>query len=90
MFILLFLSAYWFNFARSQSQIIKHIFQSQEHSDTGCIEWHLECRYYELTPLYRVPLEKLIVTQLFRKFRTFHGNRRFITVFTKARHLSLY
>jgi hypothetical protein len=42
-----------------------------------------------LPPWSRVLLEKLIVTQLVKKFPTFYGNRRFITVFTTARHLSL-
>jgi hypothetical protein len=35
-------------------------------------------------------LEKLIVTQLVKKFLVFYGTRRFITVFTRARHWSLY
>jgi hypothetical protein len=44
------------------------------------VRWH--------TPRSRVLLEKLTVTQLL-KFRTFYGTRRFITVFTRARHWSL-
>jgi len=41
-----------------------------------------------LTVLSRV-LEKLTVPQPVKKFPTFYGTRRFITVFTSARHLSL-
>jgi hypothetical protein len=43
----------------------------------------------ELTPCSRVLLEKLIVTQLVKKFSSSYGTRMFITVFTAARHLSL-
>jgi hypothetical protein len=35
------------------------------------------------------PLEKLTVSQLVKKFPAFYGTRRFITAFTRARHLSL-
>jgi len=31
-------------------------------------------------------LEKLMLTQIFRKFLTFYGARRFITVFARARY----
>jgi hypothetical protein len=34
-------------------------------------------------------LEKLAVRQLVNKFPAFYGTRRFITVYTTARHLSL-
>ena len=44
---------------------------------------------YLLTPWGRVILEKLTGSQLGKKFPAFHGTRRFITVFTSARHLSL-
>jgi hypothetical protein len=40
-------------------------------------------------PWSRVLLEKLTRPQLFNKFTVFHGTRRFITVFTSVRHLSL-
>jgi len=33
-----------------------------------------------------VLLDKLIVTQLIKRFQSFHGTRRFITVFTTFRH----
>jgi hypothetical protein len=38
----------------------------------------------------RVFLEKLIVAQLVSKSPAFYGNRRLITVFTRARHRSLF
>ena len=42
-----------------------------------------------LIPWSRVLLEKLTVSQLVKQFPTFDGTRRFITTFTRARHLSL-
>ena len=44
---------------------------------------------YLLTPSCRVLLEKLTGLQLVKKFPAFHGTRRFITVLTSVRHLSL-
>jgi hypothetical protein len=41
------------------------------------------------TPWSIVLLETLIVTQLVKKFSAFYGTRKFITVFTRARHWSL-
>ena len=43
-----------------------------------------------LTTWNRVLLEKLTGFQLVEKFPTFNGSRKFITVLTSARHLSLY
>ena len=42
-----------------------------------------------LTPWSIVLLEMLTGFQLVKKFPTFYGNRKFITAFTSARHLSL-
>jgi len=42
-----------------------------------------------LTPWTTVLLDKLIATQPVKKFPAFYGTRRFITVFTPARHWSL-
>ena len=42
-----------------------------------------------LTVWWRVLLEKLTGLQLVKKFPAFHGTRRFITVLTSVRHLSL-
>ena len=44
---------------------------------------------YLLTPLCSVLFEKLTDPQLVKKFPTFYGTRRFITSFTRGRHLSL-
>ena len=44
---------------------------------------------YLLTPWCRVLLEKLTGLQLVKKFPAFHGTRRFFTVLTSVRHLSL-
>jgi len=53
----------------------------------------LVCNEALLSPSYvlrsRVLLEKLTVTQLVRKFPAFYAVRRFITMFTRARHWSL-
>ena len=43
----------------------------------------------ELMPWSRFLPEKLTVSQLFKKFSAFYETRRFITAFTRARHLSL-
>jgi hypothetical protein len=40
-------------------------------------------------PCNKVLVDKLTVTQLVKKFPAFYGTRRFITVFTTARHWSL-
>jgi hypothetical protein len=42
-----------------------------------------------LTPWSRVLPEKLKCPELLKKFTAFYGTRRFITVYTRARHLSL-
>jgi hypothetical protein len=42
-----------------------------------------------ITPYSTVLLEKLTGRQLVKKFPTFYVTRRFITAFTRARHLSL-
>jgi len=44
---------------------------------------------YLLIPWSRVLLEKLIGSQLVKKFPTFYGARRFITAFESARRPSL-
>jgi hypothetical protein len=43
----------------------------------------------KITPWSRVLSEKIIDPQLFKKFPAFYGIRRFITVFTRALHISL-
>jgi hypothetical protein len=44
---------------------------------------------YLLSPRSRVLLEKLTGLQLVKEFPAFYGTRKFITVLTRARHLSL-
>ena len=44
---------------------------------------------YLLTPCSTVLPKKLTVPQPVKKFRSFYGTRRFITLFTNSRHLSL-
>ena len=44
---------------------------------------------YLLTPWSRVLLEKLTGSQLVKKLPALYGTRRFITTFTRGRHLSL-
>ena len=45
---------------------------------------------YLLTPWSRILLEKLTGSQLIKKFCAFYGTWRFITIFTRAWHLSLF
>jgi hypothetical protein len=49
----------------------------------------LEVKLLTSPPRSRVILEKLTGSQLVKKFPAFYGNRRFITAFISARHLSL-
>jgi len=44
----------------------------------------------KLTPWSTLLPEKLTVTQLFKKHPIFYGTPRFISVFTKDRHWSLF
>ena len=44
---------------------------------------------YSITPWSRVFLEKLTGSLPVKRFPAFYGNRKFITAFTSARHLSL-
>jgi hypothetical protein len=44
---------------------------------------------HSLTPWCKILFEKLIVTQLVKNIPLSYGTRRFITVFTKARHWTL-
>jgi len=46
-------------------------------------------RVYLFIAMDRALLEKLIGSQIVKKFPAFHGTRKFITAFTSARHLSL-
>jgi len=56
---------------------------------------NISCSYqiwdvtYLLIPFSRVLLEKVTGSQLVKKFSAFYGTLKFITAFTRARHLSL-
>ena len=52
------------------------------------VSFETPCCFILFTPWSRV-LEKVTDYQVVKKFRAFYGNRRFITAFTSARHLSL-
>jgi len=59
--------------------------EAAEHRNTSPIY----TTQYTYSTHSRVLLEKLIGSQLVKKFPTSHGIRRFITTFTSAHHLSL-
>jgi hypothetical protein len=48
-----------------------------------------EKRIDELTPMSRVLLAKLTVTQLDKRFPAIYGTRRFVIVFSRDRHWSV-
>jgi len=54
------------------------------------LDYIRRCIHIETFPWSRVLLEKLIVTHLVKKYSASFANRMFITVFTKARHWSIY
>ena len=58
-------------------------------SESASIISELTQRCILRTPWSRILLEKLTGSQLVKKFPAFYGTRKFITVFTSARHLSL-
>jgi len=49
-----------------------------------------ELSIYLLTLWSRILLEKLIGSQLVKKYTAFYGTQKFIPAFTSARHLSLF
>ena len=69
---------------------------------TSCIDWFLYLTFLSLpvticTTMYTCvlhgaesSLRRKLVLQLIKKFPAFYGTRKFITVLTSARHLSLY
>jgi hypothetical protein len=46
--------------------------------------------FRKINPWGRVLLEKLIFAEVVKTFATVYGKRRFIMIFTGARHFSLY
>ena len=67
---------------RTQATQLQHL--PRQHNGT-----YAATLTYLLTPWCRVLLEKLTGLQLVKKSPAFHGTRRFITVLTSVRHLSL-
>jgi hypothetical protein len=53
------------------------------------IDLIIKSKNYTHTPWSRVLPEKLKLPKPLKKFPAFYGNRRFITAFTRAGHLSL-
>jgi hypothetical protein len=54
------------------------------------VDYSDELPAYKLTPWSTVIPEKPTDPHLVKKFPAFYGIRRFITAFTRARHLSIY
>jgi hypothetical protein len=52
-------------------------------------EWVNQSINQSILTIWTWVLEKLTVTELFKKLPAFYGTRRFITVFTRPRHWSL-
>jgi len=66
-----------------------HLATNRPYFKTKTKQLLYEAFTYVLTPVSRVLLEKLTGSQLVKKFSAFYGNRRFITAFTRARHVYL-
>jgi hypothetical protein len=76
-----------FNWAPRNESALGEWRYSSTHSLTLAIdggEWSASRNW--LTPWSRILLQKLIVTQLVKKFPALYGTRRYITVFTRALH----
>jgi hypothetical protein len=58
-------------------------------SESNACSYQIWSVTYLLIPWSRVLLEKLTGSQLVKKFPAFCGTQKFITAFTRARHLSL-
>jgi hypothetical protein len=85
-FWLIFLLTFSFSYSFSFHFLI--LFLLSTHKAPKLISRTKQIFNAELTPWSKV-LEKLIVTQLTKKFLAFYGTRNFVTVFTTARHWSL-
>jgi hypothetical protein len=70
--------------------IVQTYVEQGAHTDKNTGNRHKLCQdTYLLTPWSRVLPEKLKRPELLKKLPAFYGTRRFITAFTRARHLSL-
>jgi hypothetical protein len=67
----------------------RYIYKHGECEVSGLSETYFQEGITKLTPWSRGLFEKLTVSQLVKKFSAFYGTRRFMTAFTRARHLSL-
>ena len=63
------------------------LFPGKRRGDRGCLK--LLSITNQINACSRVPLEKLIVPQLVKKFPAFPGNRKLINVSARARYLSV-
>jgi hypothetical protein len=68
------------------TQILPDLKMLQVHSFLSAFHLANDLNKHKLTPCSRDFLEELIVAQLVKKFPAFHGTRRIIIVFTRARH----
>jgi len=68
-----------FHFLHLSASLMKTLYQTIHNLCTYVIMYP-----YLLTPWSRVLLEKLIRSQLVKKFTVFYGTQRFITAFTRA------
>jgi hypothetical protein len=58
-------------------------------SEKSLLEGRHICKLCVTNSIEQNPFEKLIVTQLVKKFPAFYGTRKIVTVFTRAPHFSL-
>ena len=72
--------------------IIKHIYATKTCPYTvGRIDRaEKHCSLKQLNTCSTIPSEKILVSQLVKKFPAFYETRKFTTAFTRASHLSLF
>jgi hypothetical protein len=73
----------------SRNLFLQGLFYYAPLSTPRISKWSLTFRSNELTSWSWALLEKPPVAQLLKNFPAFYGTRKFITVFTRALHLSL-
>ena len=71
------------------SDIIKYSYELGYHFVQKCCCCYYYCYYTYLLHGAESLLRSCLVLQLIKKFPTFYGARKFITVLTSVRHLSL-
>jgi hypothetical protein len=77
-----------FSAAKIEKKVRKLREQIRYYSLHGCISEYIFCilLIYLLTEWSKVLIEKLMGTQLVKRFSAFYGTQRFITAFTSPRH----